>query len=788
MQNRIDEAYAQLEAELRAYAHSFIEAEQKKAKLPHAIGFECVVGLGKSYAAAKLARELVERGYPVLVVTQNHLLASEYKANSGGVLHHHYGRVDSESDRAEELQDNVCFKMNAVMTAGARNHMPAASVCRTCPHGAQGVLVELDLKYGERKMSERDQKRAERALKTLEKAKKTQNLLHVEPCRFINLALKESLEAPGLVITAQSFSESFTVFGKNEEKRRRLIIVDEHIEHAKEIKITSGDVSVWRENIKEIINRHEKNEAAESEEMLAFLQKVDDVFGKLIAVLALSEAIDDDLRNEIIEIEKESRKIKASIASVARWEAISWTEDFLSIFAPLRALTALASSLKSKCERRQKNAILVYAINPIIEFAIKRGGAIFLDATMPLLLRTLIEKNGGVVYTKYVPQNIKVVKYEGGSIYARGRVGKKGYEDDCNAFVAELERIAQGFPQNTAIITHKARLLHCTRYDTQEQKNISEDEKLHHVLKEFEKRTGKKLGWYGKHDRGHNLFKGYNIVCVGMSLISSESYERLYAAERAAVLSLCEEIDEQEEWPEFDGTLTEDRVPLPRNDFVRNWLLEHYAATIVQAAGRARGARHEGEPLEIALFGGIDVEEKLRRFNMLITERRENTYHLKRGQKTTTASKEDILFAMFVTKWIKGKVSRRLVQEFLKKRGLTASTEAINDALKHAREKGLIPEAKRGRPKKSEVQRSEVQSDVAETQTSGNDASGNENSTETCATVEAAPMLTPPPTGTARAREACERPTPPRAAHVNGGRQEHRPPRGARLRNLVWKP
>jgi hypothetical protein len=420
------------------------------------------------------------------------------------------------------------------------------------------------------------------------------------------------------------------------------------------------------------------------------LSKVDALFARLIAAIAAG-TLDAELRADIVTIAKEARKADEVVAGTASWEMVRWDDDYASVAAPLRALGALADCIEAGADRITHNAILVYEISPIVEWALRKGGTIFLDATLPQALRELINARGGVVAQRTVPQNMCVTRYTGGSLYPRGKVSSKGYKDDSLAFMRELERIAQDFPLNTAFLTHRARLAAAAEA-------YAGGKTPEETAAAFEVRTGRKIGWYGAHDRGHNNWREHNIVCVGLPLISSDSYGALYAAERAALLRAGVQ------WPAFNGELDDGEnsngVPLPRDPHVRKWLLDYYAATLSQAAGRARAARHDGPPLEIALLGGIDspeMDEALERRGLVVSERRPNTWHLRPGQRSNSATVEDICGVIMQMKAAGLVTSRRTVAAYLADQGMAARKDKIDAAVRMLRESGVLPPARAGR-------------------------------------------------------------------------------------------
>ena len=665
------------------------------------MGARVTVGVGKSTAAQQIATAC---NLPVVIVVPNHDLAQKYADEIPGARHYFGRQPQSEDGTTTEF---TCFKIKAVEQAGDKNHRPAQSLCRTCPHGMAGALAKAEdpvkIELATRFFEDRDLNPADYA-----------------PCRFLYEGLPNSLAAEKLVMPIQSFSDAAgdwferdAITGKPHRTTQRMVIFDERVDLAHEVTINPADVSGWRDGLPKIQERLERRlqylgglanasegdveESRNAQGILNLMPEIDALFQHLIVALAMGVMPDVTL---IKDMDQKIRDAGASASGTARWERVSWNHETDEFFTPLRALAALAWSLKANAARIKKNGLRCYEITPAVDWSTKRGSTIFLDATLGPAMRALITSAGGMIHDAKADQNMTVTRITG-HLYARGKVEHKGYERSAKAYMREIEKIAMLVPANSSILTHRAYLAYA---DTVEDK-VHPNRKIKagdpEVTKAvFEASTGRRIGWFGKHDRGQDDWKGMHLAVVGMPLMGPETWASAYACARAAMLSTGAP---GEDWPEFNGDEDDGRgnngVPLPRQPQVRAWLLDDYAGTIAQAIGRNRAVSHEGEPLIVQLWGGIQSQEMdlaLARHGVQIGAAMPNTIHRggAHGPQRTNVDAIDQAIDMILAAG--GRVSQRSVRDALVGLRASARTDAINSRINALRAEGVIPPASKG--------------------------------------------------------------------------------------------
>jgi hypothetical protein len=659
------------------------------------------VGVGKSTSARAIA---AASDLPVVIVVPTHHLAQVYVDEIPGARHYFGRQPQAEDGMTNEF---TCFQVQAVTLAGDKNHRPAQSLCRTCPHGMSGALK-----------NSQDPEKIEAATRFFDD--RDLDPANYQACRFLYEGLPTSLAAEKLVMPIQSFSDAAgdwferdAITGLPFRTTQRLVIFDERVDLAHEVTISPADVSGWRDSLPKIQERLERRlqqfDAKESlgesdaeerqgaQGILNILPEIDAFLQHLIVSLAVG-VMPDAAR--VKEMDQKIRESGASTSGTARWERVQWNHENDEFFAPLRALAALAWSVKFKAARIKKNGLHCYEVTPAVEWSAKRGSSIFLDATLGLAMRALITSAGGTIHDARADQNMSVTRVTG-HLYARGKVEHKGYERSAKAYMREIEKIAMSMPEDSAILTHRSYLAYA---DTTEDKahpnrNIKAgDPDVTKFL--FEARTGRKIGWFGRHDRGQDDWKGMHVAVVGMPLMGPDSWAAAYSCARAAMLSAGAP---GEDWPEFNGEEDDGKanngVPLPMQPQVRGWLLDDYAGTIAQAVGRNRAVNHQGDPLTVQIWGGIQSPEMdlaLAQHGVRIDATTPNTIHRDGAHGPARTDVDAIDQAIDMVLAAGGRVSQRSVREALIGLRASAQTDAINSRLQALRDEGVIPPASKG--------------------------------------------------------------------------------------------
>ncbi|MEL5849955.1 MAG: hypothetical protein U7M05_11420, partial [Candidatus Igneacidithiobacillus chanchocoensis] len=681
------------------------EREDKPRRVLPPMAVRVTTGVGKSTSAHAVLLEVQAAGFPALLVLPTRQLAMKAaEAIPGAVVWMPRKAAKNEEDIKNPAGADPfsCYQLGHVSKAGTQNHRPAQSLCRQCPHGHAGAM-----KHG--------------GAEAVEQAVQWFKSLDIDsgayaPCAYLYRGLPAQLRAQILIVTREAFSDAVIELVEMDSAGRirrtpRLVIVDESIQPASEISIHAGDVEQWRERLPVIAERFERAAQKQADPVEAeslhsksdFLKNHVDQFCTMLLHSLADRQLPD--AEQVRAFAKAASAQKSMSAAGAYWERVQWLNED-EYLTPLRALSALAWSMKVGAARATRSGLNVYEISPIIQHATKRGSTIFLDATLPADLAAIIQAVGGKVIQATAAQNMVVTHYVG-EMYGRGNPKKKSYGRDADRKRREAERIAayimsrsQGRP--VALLLHRAWLAYTTNSDLGCE-TLKTDPAA--VVATFKQDTGCQAGWFGMHDRGHDAWSGHDLAIIGVPLPSPDAYSSAYAASRAAVLSVKPELDSQ--FPKFSGDLDETSFPpLPQQKEVREWLLDSLAQNLVQGIGRARAVNHRGEPLQVSLWGGIqgdEMRQAILRQGVQIDQIKQNPIHISRGTSSRAVKRDALALvrdAASACKTAGVRVSRPNIEKYLRAAGCGLRASDIAAGLAELRSAGEIkPESSGGRPR-----------------------------------------------------------------------------------------
>ena len=678
----VSHVYNALEDRLERFRRDHLAAKIEQAtgsqsRVPP-LALTVTVGVGKSYAFAVAAVRAQRAGQPVLILvptTQKvHEMIAEIGA-LGGRPTEYKGRQGPE----QGVGPWTCWNPAGVEKAGAQNHSPARSICAECPHGMVAAA-----RCG-------DPLRADPAANWL-----ARNHIKgdVEPCRFLYEGLPAQMAGSLVVAPTAAFSEGLAEWiGPDGRRVQRLIFVDEAFDLGELVNIKDSDLTAWIRSLISLREREERRGRAEylgevaddSERLQWIYAQAEQMFRAVKAALALARLPDAALVEEAYHAAQ-----PLMTGGTARWERIRYNPEEGDHAIPLRALGALRASLKAGVARVLEDCgIQIYEKAPLLEWAKRRGGVVFADATLPMALRLMIARWGGEVYSAEAPQHMRVTRVCG-TKHTRGQPKRSGFGAYARAMMRDYEAWAQRLvAQGNGDWAFMVHMAHLVGYGRREGDTRTNPDIAAAVAADFEVRTGVKLGWWGRHERGHNAWKGRNIGLFGMPLLGQDdrgggSLPAQYQLTRAALIMAGED---PRAWPrevgELDFGLDGSRaVPLPERPEVRRWLLDRYAADIAQGIGRARAARSERQ-IQVLIVGGVDtpdMDAALLGHGVVIDGRDQDDVHNSRRGRPGTDG-EAVVSAIATLEEAGKGVSKRSVAAELRRHGLPAGDGPIRAAI-----------------------------------------------------------------------------------------------------------
>ncbi len=567
--------------EITARDRAVQSGDKRKAEVVPPLAIEVTVGIGKSRSVSQTIVPMIYGAdMPILILTPTRALCDEYAAaiRASGIPCTVY-RPRQETRSGEPSTPFSCYQIKQIDKAGSRHQRPAQSICRQCPSGHKAAM-------------DKGVEARERAIRFFSRSGYAQDQIQsTPPCRYLYEGLPDQLKAEVLIAPAAAFSDALATVkrwhvdsdGRDKEiPMQRLIIVDERIPMTETIHLSVPHIDGWMTAISHSLDSiiDEKRPA-----LMQALMQVQTALGALGARLLQRQTIDSDTRDMIQRAYRAVSDADLIDGGTASFERVSFMPDDQDFFIPLRAFAALARAMRHITDEVEGSTVRIGVPKPLIDWMIKRGSTIVLDATLDPTLRDLIKGKGGEIISAQTPQHIRVTRVEG-RMWARGAIESQRYGAEAARAMKHLAAIAATMPRPAAIITHKSYLLYS-----------SDKRDADAVAKAFEADTGVAIGWYGKHDRGHNRWAGRHIALVGMPILSPSTIRSLWQERRVLMRLIGQEI---EPLSISDGSFIPDTPEAAR------WLMDIYAATLVQAIGRARGVNHDADdPLQIRLYGGL---------------------------------------------------------------------------------------------------------------------------------------------------------------------------------------
>lgn len=574
--------------------------EKQKIHIQPPLMIAATVGVGKSYAVTSIIQNAHTSGHPTLILVNTKKLAKEYVARlrAAGIPAELYKPREAPAEDGSTTP-HTCFKLKEVNEAGEKHHRPAQSICRECEHGMK-VAYDSDSK-----------ERIEAAVRFFTKKQMGDALIAaVRSCRFLYEGLPAQMREMHIVATHAAFSDGLAVyrdeFEGKERFTQRLIFIDESFPLTESIEINPHSIETWMTSIDSTLEAVERGYFRDSD---AGAEKIKEAL--TLAKIAFKNTVNvllsdkkrkpGELKDVVGAAVKALNDAELTAGGTAIFEKI--TSNLASeFFIPLRALTAFNTALKNGSARVEAGRkIHVEAISPLFNHVVKKGSVILLDATPSTTIQMAVINAGGQVMNAHIAQNI-IVKHYGQKMFTRGNPKLDNYSGTAEKALSDLIAFASQVHRDNpcSILTHKAYLQHAI-YDN----DAAATAEL------FTEKTGHKIGWFGAHDRGHNEYAGDDLIIGGMVILDALAVAKLWHKHATILNQIGMEVD-------FNLSEKDPRHTyyVPKNQTQRAFLMQYYAANLVQAIGRARGINAE-TALHIHILGGIpEVLEYLKEYKI----------------------------------------------------------------------------------------------------------------------------------------------------------------------------
>jgi hypothetical protein len=399
---------------------------------------------------------------------------------------------------------------------------------------------------------------------------------------------------------------------ESEGEQKRLPVVDEIPDLFRNISITTADLAEHaekaRNEIADIERKAGGEPSKEDSDIIKALQKAVDGLLRPLAAFLGEHTVDQGILHLPHELRQNIAKLRIDWlpASTANWEKVEM-EYGQAVVIPLRAAKAIVDSCQTGTLTIKSGCIEAQEMTTLGAYIAAGKPCILLDATPGDDVQAAVLAAGGEIHRALTKQNVVIIRY---ADRAHGRTYKNDLHrnreiDQMNVSVLEM---AQERERDPAVITYS------TICDAAA---VNED---------------KQRGYFGRHDVGHDLWNGDDLLQWGGPMLSPDSIRHRYQGQRmVALMSGAPAKD----WPEYSGQVVygawvtvgandeQSLAPLPANEKIREWVLNDYGNREAQIIGRARGARSE-KTLQIRIHGGMPLAG-LARHGLAVAEYREES-------------------------------------------------------------------------------------------------------------------------------------------------------------------
>jgi hypothetical protein len=569
----VEEARARLADGInRLLSHA--KAVAQGLEKPSPFLFETTTGLGKSSAIRQWPSR--EDAPPLLVLVPDHHLAATYE--SAGFAHY-IGR------NADPMSHSFCPKYGIAQSVASMNHAIQSAMCARCPHEMKRKLLSTT-------------SASERAMLIQGIRKTKSDVQAIMPCPFT--AMREAImKEPFVVAPSSSISRQLATYvDPHGVMKRRVILVDERASLSRPIVVSEKDIALWQAVIdhhfteaKEKIDQLLRDCARDLEDTMPMLEARQAALARsVISVLSrfLSGLCEDESRHlthaERVTLELPLRLLLDEGSLF--FERIIFDDRLQIKFAPKRAVMAILNCVANGSARVEKKSLA--CAEPTLLLELTRTHVVaFFDATPSLALKRVVKTLNGHVIEAKARQNIHITRHLGHFFGITPWVTREKAE--LSRYMSWLKR----FP-NRVFIAHKRAV-----------KAI-----LAHAPEEAQR-----MGHWGLSHRGIDDFSSRDMVILGSFFPPPATWPLLYMMDRHVALSMG---DEASAWPLWTGDMEKGVevmegsrlarcfAPLPKDPFIRAWLLQMVTAETVQAIGRSRAVNAK-ETVHVIVAGGFPL-------------------------------------------------------------------------------------------------------------------------------------------------------------------------------------
>lgn len=517
-------------------------------------------GLGKSHAFSRAIESRAEDGGAVAILTPTTQLAEEAENRTQALTRRH-GRSGDETDAG------YCRIYPDISPYGERWRSIVAQKCQSCIFGKAAM----------------------------EQIKGEDRITDAPPCEYI-LHQAEVRAAAAVVATAAAYDGDPSL-SHGSGHIERAIIADDCAHLFIEKQIGVADIAQWSVALalsidldRAAIDRGAIYEDAEViEQRIAASKLLGPQIDRLAAAAAAqlgeqTKIAVDDFRDFIIA----ARASAIDVLDGTTAERVFYDEGRTVI--PLRAIRALADAIEGGRAWTRHGAIIISTPTRVANDCVENKRIMVADATPSLALIGIAEAHHApIIRAEIATPHLAVETIHAGA----GKTACDPTTPSGQRAMEQLMMLARDAVRahgrdRAAILTH----MHIAQVL---RKYAESDPTLP---------APENIGWYGRHDRGHNDWIGVTVLVIyGAPALSPSAAERMYEAERGLLAQVGVT------WPAWSGARAKDEDGTERyaDPHIREWAADWSAARVAQGIGRLRASRRPDETLRVTFVGTLDI-------------------------------------------------------------------------------------------------------------------------------------------------------------------------------------
>ncbi|MHB1266573.1 MAG: hypothetical protein ACYCY2_03095 [Acidithiobacillus ferriphilus] len=596
-----------------------LDEDGKFNLMPPTVALQITTGVGKSHAVRDIISRLKNRGMPAVIVVKDKEAASVYE--SAGAEWRHGREFNVEGFKVEWHCPHAKADGSVARLADAEQ-LIGSSMCNTghCDHGNRLMLDEKDIHSED--TAKQPSVTVIKWYKNKVEAIGEAGVEAIEPCGFLP-HMKAAQNNLVIVVTSAGLGGNelfYTEKAKNSKPitTPRLVIIDEAVKWQHSRHISADTIASYVNQMSLTYSKISSLEDNSNGDILKVLEDAEKLYRNISLELGKASGTQGgslDASPELTALASEIGNITEEHKQ-ALWEKPVWNNLTEMDSAPLRSAYEITLAAKLGCLTIVDGALLIVYTHPVVSEALGQQPVIIMDATLDANAKAIVRSKQGKIVDIRAKQNIKVIvdprRFRGAVAHEAEREERLDKESD--EMLVTLNSFKQKTGKDVFVIGQKPKSIRLLSkvagvpvdvLDSMDSSKIQEISVKH------------RIGWWGRHDKGLDAWKGCDGILWDQSAIRVEELRKLWIEHRSLRISLGENPADVSHWT--DDWLMDEWIPMGQydqqsrarvhaNPEIRAFILDYINDQRIQAIGRARAACSK-EDINLLVLGGLPIPQ-----------------------------------------------------------------------------------------------------------------------------------------------------------------------------------